>query len=300
MASSLQLVEAVAAAAERQRQSAAAGRAPPVAATGSAEPAHRFGRGDLVDVRQPDGSGRAGRVVQIQTMHRGVLVRRVKVHFDGSDDGGCWIDLKKASDTLSLRQASESDPSGASGRSESARAAFQRAGPGTTWLVAPGIDDQGAAATATAATASNSKASAAKRAAVESAAKPAPKRRKSSASKAKPPTPKPNTRVAMPMGTEKLDIGERVEVAFEGLGVFEGKVIKASSEAGAEVFFECDKTTSTVLVGVHRYRKLVPPEAERPAPKPKPVRTTPFLRQFIAGLQMIILPRQARDKHNMH
>jgi hypothetical protein len=55
-----------------------------------------------------------------------------------------------------------------------------------------------------------------------------------------------------------------------------------------------------VLVGVHRYRKLVPPEAERPAPKPKPVRTTPFLRQFIAGLQMIILPRQARDKHNMH
>jgi hypothetical protein len=68
------------------------------------------------------------------------------------------------------------------------------------------------------------------------------------------------------MGTEKLDIGERVEVAFEGLGVFEGKVIKVS-EAGAEVFFECDKTTSTVLVGMHRYRKLASAKAERPAPK---------------------------------
>ena len=61
----------------------------------------------------------------------------------------------------------------------------------------------------------------------------------------------------LPVGTESLAVGERVEVDFEKLGTFEGVVVDAMAAKGtADVFFECDGTTSTLRKGTHRYRKL--------------------------------------------
>lgn len=61
----------------------------------------------------------------------------------------------------------------------------------------------------------------------------------------------------LPVGTESLAVGERVEVDFEELGTFEGVVVDAMVAKGsADVFFECDGTTSTLRKGTHRYRKL--------------------------------------------
>jgi hypothetical protein len=66
------------------------------------------------------------------------------------------------------------------------------------------------------------------------------------------------------VGTARLAVGERVEVDFGALGTFEGEVAKALG-AEAVVFFECDRTSTTVRVGVHHYRKLQPARRPREA-----------------------------------
>eukprot|EP01046_Picozoa_sp_COSAG06_P058315 COSAG06_NODE_11669_length_1479_cov_1.011594_2_plen_262_part_00 len=96
--------------------SAAASASPAVAPRG-----HRFGRGDDVEVRAPQGESiapRAARVVQVQTQHGGAIVRRIKVQFDSSDET-LWIDLKKAGDTVAPRQPGEGARSGPESESES-------------------------------------------------------------------------------------------------------------------------------------------------------------------------------------
>ena len=48
----------------------------------------------------------------------------------------------------------------------------------------------------------------------------------------------------LPLGRESLAVADAVAVDFEELGVFEGVVVKVKATGAAEVYFDCDGTTS--------------------------------------------------------